>query len=291
MIVIRDLNENICAYISLTENNVLKIDNEIYLHENDKSILQYIDNKINVCIYNILYNKFNFNFNLVYKNRVLLINENIILDDPQDELNIYIIYLPTNYLTVYNENNKEIIKINVTHILNNNYIYNFKYRRIIHILNDLQIYMNDEYCILSNPELYIYSYINTDNSISFDVSNTNLKYLLYDLDFTELDTNYTINVIKLLSPIYFEGTKNVTPENIVNSYLISKCAKKKYKFDGLITDYNIEINKFNEKIHIFTINNNHIISYFQSIESLYFMPTLEKYEEYKTYFLLNTEKN
>ena len=230
MIIIRDLSGTICAYIFLNENNKLIIDNEIYLHGNN-----------NLLIYNILYEKFNYNFKLVYENRILLINEKIQLDNSSNELNINIIHLPTNYLTVYDENNKEIIKINVTRILNDN----VKYKKIIDLLNDLKIYMNDEYCILSNPELYIYSYINTDNSINFNFSNTNLKHLLYDLDFTILDINYTINVIKLLSPIYFDGTNNTNPNNVVNSYLISKCTKKKYKFDGLITNYNIEINNSN----------------------------------------------
>jgi len=29
------------------------------------------------------------------------------------------------------------------------------------------MYINDDYCILSYPEIYIYSYINIDNSIKY----------------------------------------------------------------------------------------------------------------------------
>lgn len=246
-----------------------------------------------------------YNFKLVYLNEILNNDSHIIFDNTID-IYINIVKLPTNFLTVY-LHGKEIIKININklsnvflsnrsddlcvekNILSNKIIENFK---IKDFMNEILYHINDfdNYCILSNPELFMYSYINIDNTVNRFYGDKILEYLLHD-DYDKIvDCNYNIYIIKLLLPTQYGAIKNITcheesnTNKWINSYLIAKCSMQKYKFLGLITNYTIEINNFNETTHIFTINNNNIVKYFLKIDSLYFFLNYKQYNEYKNYF-------
>ena len=218
--------------------------------------------------YKILFEDFLFNFKLIYENKILSKNDNIIF---QDNMNLTIVKLHTNYLIIYDISYNEILRINISRI--NNIDYNIKYNQVKDLLLELKSYINDEYCILSNPEVYIYSYINFDNSLNNFFSNLNLLRLLYD-DYDQiLDQDYKLIIIKLHSPSFFGAIKyNNNIENILNSYLIIKCAKQKYECVGKITDFSITFNSLNEPSYAFTINNdpNNIIKFYSNIKSLYF---------------------
>jgi hypothetical protein len=232
-------------------------------------------------LYNNLYEKFLYNFKLIFENNITLIK------------------LPTQYLTIYDNYFVEIIKLNIERI--NNPKYNIKYYSIKDLLNDLKIYINDEYCILSQPELYIYIYtnININNIFNNTFSNTELLNLLYDDNLKILECDHKILIIKLLSPIVYGAIQILRNEldtydikQIINSYLISKskCTKHKYKCIGKITEAYVSINKFNEKTYTFVINYdlNNIIRYFY-LDSLYFIESCDKYNDYTIYF--NNEIN
>lgn len=243
------------------------------------------DSKI---LYEQLYKDFIFNFKLIYENKILSNNDKIIF---QDNISLIMVKLPTKYLIIYDFSYNEISRINIERI--NNINYNIKYNQVKDLLLELKSYINDEYCILSNPEVYLYSYINFDNLLNNFFSNLNLLRLLYD-DYDQiLDQDYKLIIIKLHSPLFFGAIKyNNNNENIVNSYLIIKCAKQKYKCIGKITNFSITFNSFNEPSFVFTINNDqtNIITFYSNIKSLYFFESSKKYYEFKTYIELEFEK-
>jgi len=211
------------------------------------------------------------NYNLLNGYIILENNSKIILLDI-DILNLTLVKLPTRYLYVYKQD-QILKKININRMLN---------ITINDFYNQLKEYINEEYCLLSNPEIYIYQHVCIDNSVSVYCKLHNLISLLYDDYNKVLDIDYKIIIINLLSPIYYGALKYIT--NCKNHYLICKCTQLKYKCVGLITDYYIEKFKFNEH-HVFTINNDttNLLRY-EGIQSLYFMKTEEDYNKYKTYF-------
>jgi len=248
--------------------DIININGEIILSYNN---LLLINNKL---LINKLYNDFICNFKLIYQNEILSFDDNIVFTE---NTNIILVKLPTNYLIVYhNDLNNEIFKHNLKRLYNKND------KSIKSFLNDFKLYINDEYCFLSYPEIYIYSYINNNNLINSFADNF-LIYLLYD-DFDKiLDCDYKIIIIKLLSPIYFGAIKKKHDDDTIkNSYLINKSCKYKYNCIGKINEYNIEYNNFTEPIYTFVIDN--LILRYMNIDSLYFFDTLDQYNEFKLYF-------
>jgi hypothetical protein len=173
-------------------------------------------------LYEKVYNDILYNFKLLIDNTILSIHDDIVF---KENVNITIIILPTNFLSVYaieDNNNKEILKFNITRISNN-----YKCYKIKDFLNQLKMYITNEFCILSRPELYIYSYITYNNQLSNSFTEMDFINLLYDDYNVILDCNYKICIIELLSPIYFGAThKESTDLNLKNLYLIIKCCEK-----------------------------------------------------------------
>jgi hypothetical protein len=244
------------------------------------TIKTYIDENLKIKkLYEKVCDDILHNFSLVIDNKILSIHDDIIITE---DVNITTVLLPTNFLVVSIIKDNyitEILKFNITRIINE--------YKIIDFLNHLKMYINDDYCILSNPELYIYSYINHNNEFINSFTELNFIHLLYD-DFNKiLDCNYKICIIELLSPIHFGAFhKESTDLNFKNLYLIIKCCKQKYKFIGEILNYKCYYNKFNEPTFEFLINDtpNYDIKFFMSIKGLYFFDSYEKYNHYKNYF-------
>jgi hypothetical protein len=226
-----------------------------------------------------------FNFKLVFND--------IITDS--EYINVTLIQLPTKYLRIYDTSFNEIIKLNIDMIKSPiKYGIYHKYKTINNLLNELKMYINDEYCILSQPELYIYCYINTNYTLNKSFNDINLVNLLYDDDQKILDCDYKIIIINLSSPVIYGAIKipdNIN--NIKNYYLISKCAMYKYKCIGPITDCYTETNNFYEITYVFIINNdlNNPIKYFKNIDQLFFINSFDKYNEFKSYFNNEIQKN
>jgi hypothetical protein len=238
--------------------------------------------KDNLNLHLKLFDDFIDNFKLVLNDKILMIDDKIIFDEI---VTITLVKLPTNFLTIYDLGLNELLKINIDRI--KNFYHIIPTFRIKDIFNIMESFINEEHCILSYPELYIYSYINIDNSITKNYCDRSIKYLLYD-DFDNiLDCNYSILIIELLSPKYFGGYNltEYSPNNIINNYLIVKCCKHKYECKGLVTNFYIEVNNFGETIYIFIINNdiNNSIKYFMYINYLYFINSYDKFIEYKNY--------
>ena len=176
-------------------------------------------------------------------------------------------------LTVYDENRNKLFDYDLNNINN---------IKIIDIFTRLKTNYNLDNCIIiSKPELYIYSYElnNFDNYYTYrNLINLFEDYLIND-------TFFSIYIIpNVLKPPDFGAiqiTDNNKNSNLQDYYLITKCCKRLYNFDGKILNYN-----YNKDIYNFiTLDELDNINkqYFINIRYIYIFELELQYNIYKNY--------